>query len=532
MSGFGADGWGNLLWSGVTHSLAYPLVEPRYPLSYNTLSLSQLEIVMQLPRRLNGMEDDGPQATQTIAWAADALCSLMTSYGYRLVDTPLLEETDLLLRKSGGELASKMYTFTDPGGHRVSLRPEFTSSIVRAYLQGMNGGGPLPVRWSYLGPVFRYEPEVTEHRQFTQVGAELIGASGPWADAEVMALAVNGLSRVGITGHRLVVGHLGYVAALLDSLDLSDRARLFLLASVGTLSQGADGVRQVRQRAEGLGLLSGQSTPAGTESAVTSEAALALLEQYVQASESSIIGVRTPQEIRDRFLRKQRSAQDNGRFETAMNLLAKVAQTRGDPKDVLTKARQSTRSDQARLELDRLDETLELLSLYDTGVPVFLDFGLARGIAYYTGIVFEVDHPATAVLDRIMDRHPAAKDVSLGGGGRYDGLIQALGGAEPTPAMGFAWNLERVLAAARTNPTVHIPPQTQPKAFLVRPSYPGAETAAFREAERLRAQGKVVQLELDGRSLKECILLAQAQELAYVITVDTDGKTRRRKVPE
>ena len=475
---------------------------------------------MQLPRRLNGMEDEGPQATQTISWAAGALCSLMSSYGYRRVDTPLMEETDLLLRKSGGELASKMYTFTDPGGHRVSLRPEFTSSIVRAYLQGMNGGGSLPVRWSYLGPVFRYEPEVTEHRQFTQVGAELIGAAGPWADAEVMAVAVKGLSRVGITGHRLIVGHLGYVAALLDSLDLSDRARLFLLASVGTLSHGADGVRQVRQRAEELGLLAGQSTPAGAESAVTSEAALALLEQYVQASESSIIGVRTPQEIRDRFLRKQRSAQDNGPFETAMNLLAKVVQTRGDPKEVLRKARRRSDSAQARLELDLLWETLMVLSAYDLAVPVSVDFGLARGIAYYTGVVFEVQHPASG-------------GVSLGGGGRYDSLIQALGGDEPTPAMGFAWNLERVLSSAMKEPGLPRAHVNQHEPLLVRDDRRGwATSAAVIEAERLRAQGKVVQLELDGRSLKESIILAQAQGLAYVVTVDGDGKTRRRKVPD
>ena len=102
---------------------------------------------MQTPRRLKGMEDRGPESTGVLAWAGDVLRSFLVRYGYRRVDTPLLEDTDLLLRKSGGELASKMYTFTDPGGHRVSLRPEFTSSIVRAYLQGMNGGKPLPVRW-------------------------------------------------------------------------------------------------------------------------------------------------------------------------------------------------------------------------------------------------------------------------------------------------------------------------------------------------------------------------------------------------
>ena len=472
---------------------------------------------MQTPRRLRGMEDRGPDAARLMARAGDTLRAFLASYGYQQIDTPLLEETELLLRKSGGELASKMYTFTDPGGHRVSLRPEFTSSLVRAYLNGINYG-KLPVRWSYSGPVFRYEPEDVEYRQFTQVGAEIIGAAGTWADAEVMAMACKGLSHLGITGHQLVVGHLGFIGALLDSLGLSDRARLFLLASVATLSSSADGAQQVRQRAEEMGLLSTHAGEEETEDAVSSEAALALLERYAQTSASSTIGVRTPQEIRERFMRKQRYARDSGSFDRALDLLSRVVQVRSEPQAALKDIRRIVGSSQARGLVDDLATTLDALSQYQVGVPVSVEFGLARGIAYYTGAVFDI-------------RHPSARDASIGGGGRYDGLVQALGGPGPTPAMGFAWSLERVtgvMAAGRGPSTVTGP---QSDVLLLRPDSASAMTAALKEAERLRAQGKMVQLEVNGRSLQECLVYSREQGMGHVLTVEVDGEVKRRNVP-
>ena len=471
---------------------------------------------MQPPRRLRGMEDLGSDAARLMARAGDALRAFLASYGYQRIDTPLLEETELLLRKSGGELASKMYTFTDPGGHRVSLRPEFTSSLVRAYLNGTNGG-TLPVRWSYSGPVFRYEPEEVEYRQFTQVGAEIIGAGGAWADAEVMAMACKGLSHLGITGHRLVVGHLGFIGALLDSLGLSDRARLFLLASVATLSSGVDGAQQVRQRAEEMGLLSAHADEEDGEDAVSSEAAIALLERHAQTSASSTIGVRTPQEIRERSLRKQRYARDNGSFDRALDLLGQVVQVRGEPQAALKDIRRIVGSSQARGLVDDMAATLDALSQYQVGVPVSVEFGLARGIAYYTGAVFDI-------------RHPSVGDASLGGGGRYDGLVQALGGSDPTPAMGFAWSLERVTGVMTPGRGPSTATGSQPDVLLVRPDSAFAMTAALKEAERLRAEGEMVQLEVNGRSLQECLLQAQEQGTGHVLTVEADGKVKRRNV--
>ncbi len=474
---------------------------------------------MNVPRRLKGMEDVGPEAAQTMDWAAGTLCSFMARYGYKRVDTPLLEETELLLRKSGGELASKMYTFTDPGGHRVSLRPEFTSSIVRAYLQGMGQGGSIPMRWAYVGPVFRYEEDNAGSRQFIQVGAEIIGAAGPWADAEVMAIAAKGLSQLGVSGHRLVVGHLGVVNALLDDLGISDRGRLFLLNNVGALSRGAEGFREVKERAEGLGLLPGQNGMEKAATTITSEAALALLEQYSQRPPASSIGVRTPEEIRERFLRKQRFARDGGQFLGALESVSKLAQVQGKPSQALKAVRPMLRSSEAKGALKSAEETLAAFSSYDTGVPVSLDFGLARGIAYYTGLVFDI-------------RHPAQGTVPLGGGGRYDGLVQALGGSESTAAMGFAWSLERVVDVLKSERGTINASAPRRNAFIVRPQSADATSAALLEAERLREQGETVYLETDAVPLAESVSRARRQGVSQVITVSADGSVRHRKVAD
>ncbi len=474
---------------------------------------------MQPPQRLHGMRDQGPEEAQETSRVTSELLDFLRLYGYRQVDTPILEETDLLLRKSGGELASKMYTFTDPGGHRISLRPEFTSSIVRAYLNGM-GTGDLPHRWSYAGPVFRYELDQSGYRQFTQAGAELIGVAGPWADAEVVALACLGLARVGITRYRLVIGHLGFIGALLDSLGISDRARLFLLSSVGALSRGTEGVREVRQRATDLGLIQAEGGQDVEREELPSEADSALLEHYLRTMASPAIGVRTPEEIRKRFLRKHRASADAGRFNDALDLITSVVAIRGDPATAVQDVRKlvdSRQAPQAHEELDNLSEMLDGLAAYQVNDRVSVDFGLARGIAYYTGTVFEVR----------QDDEGAA---SLGGGGRYDGLVQGLSGNGSTPAMGFAWAVEQVVAAQSTAQRARKEQGTAP--VMVRPNGPSAVSAAVREAERLRAQGIVVELEAAPLSEQKAVAYAQARGFTQVITVDGSGKVTQTNVSE
>ena len=126
---------------------------------------------------LMGMRDLFEEENRHKLRVQNELQAALSLCGYRTIDTPVLEPTDIFLRKSGGELASQMYSFVEPGGHQVSLRPEFTSQVIRLFLQ-QEGAHSLPVRWQYAGPVFRYTAgEVGHGRQFTQVGAELIGAA-------------------------------------------------------------------------------------------------------------------------------------------------------------------------------------------------------------------------------------------------------------------------------------------------------------------------------------------------------------------
>ena len=134
-----------------------------------------------------GMRDLSQREYSSMSAHQKKLQQHLDLHGYDAIDVPLLEETELFLRKSGGELAARLYSFTDPSGWRVSLRPEFTSSVIRRYLQeAEQGAQSFPRRFQYAGPVFRFEPaDKGGGRQFTQVGAELIGVEAPWADAVI-----------------------------------------------------------------------------------------------------------------------------------------------------------------------------------------------------------------------------------------------------------------------------------------------------------------------------------------------------------
>ncbi|MBU6429224.1 MAG: histidine--tRNA ligase, partial [Cyanobacteria bacterium REEB65] len=114
-------------------------------------------------------------------------------YGYEEIRTPIFEATELFARGIGDEtdiVGKEMYTFTDRSGRSLTLRPEGTAGIVRAYLENKLYAGPQPVKLWYQGPMFRYErPQKGRQRQFYQIGAEVFGSAEPTADAEAIALA-------------------------------------------------------------------------------------------------------------------------------------------------------------------------------------------------------------------------------------------------------------------------------------------------------------------------------------------------------
>ena len=385
--------------------------------------------------RLPGMADVMGRDHEVLSKAVGTLKSFLGEAGYSPIDTPLLEETELFVRKSGGELTSRLYTFTEPGGRRVSLRPEFTSSVIRYFIDVV-GPDATPFRCHYSGPVFRYEPgDASKLRQFTQVGAELVGAPGAEADAEMLAVAWNGLRQIGLDGHRLRIGHLGAIHDLLDRYTLSEPAKLFAIGHLQELKDGSLDAVGLRQRAEGIGLLSesNRSPLHAAESEGIDEAAVGFIKEALSASMPSSFGGRTAEEIITRMLRKARRPDDGAIFEEAAEAVSRLVRLEGAPEYVIEAANRVAEGvPTCRDHFRGLESLVEALTRKGIGESdLVLDMGMVRGIAYYTGAIFEIT---------------AADGRSLGGGGRYDGLVRALGG-DDVPALGFAYSMDQVVGS-------------------------------------------------------------------------------------
>lgn len=461
--------------------------------------------------------DYTPSDWRRLVVISDRLRLFLDRRGYQVVSTPILEHTDLFLRKSGGELAAQMYSFVDPAGRNVSLRPEFTSSVVRQYIDG-SLKGPMPQRWQYCGTVFRYERvgqepgDMPAGLEFQQLGAELLGASGEAADAEVLATAVQGMTALGVRGHKLRIGHMGVVNDMLDRLGLSERARVFVVNSFADLRVGAAGVEAVRERATELRLLGEENTRALADLArrMSPEDAEGMVEGFLAQGVAGIAGQRTPEEVFRRYLKKLREAGVPEIVDAAIRMCAELVAMSGPSDRVRPKLGALVQKyGIAEDVLAPVDRLLKALGYYDLkDVPVVLDLGMARGIAYYTGVVFDIDHA------KVKGR------PSLGGGGRYDGLVRALSGKQDLPALGFAYSVDRISQV--------LPPEfgeDEPQG-AVRVLVTAQEThldQAVATAERLRAQGIPAELDLSNRKDADVARYAEQRGIHTVMRVGADG---------
>ncbi len=392
--------------------------------------------------RLPGMYDVSGRDHRRLQDASDRISRCLEDNGFEFVGAPLLERTDLFIRKSGGELTSKLYSFTDPGGNRVSLRPEFTSSIIRRFVEDGSPSG-LPARWYYAGPVFRYDEE-TSCRQFTQVGAEIVGASGAEADTEAVSLACACLEAAGVQDAAVRIGHIGVLNELLTGMDVSGRARMMAVSSMPSLKLGRTGTTRLMEEARELGLLGEEPAGAvGQPGRRTTDAAGESIHDALAAAMSSTFGRRSGRQIVRRLVRKAHEVDRPGGLERAFELTSRLARVDGPPGAAIEQARSIAASyGLEAASLNELEGLFEALERSQTRSPdVVLDLGLARGIAYYSGITFE-----------LTGASPRGNAAPLGGGGRYDGLVRALGG-DDVPALGFAFTTEHVVAALNGNNT-------------------------------------------------------------------------------
>ncbi len=457
---------------------------------------------------VQGTTDALPPAAARLRAVSDKLFATYAQFGYEQIDTPVLEARELYLKKSSPELTANTYTFTDPGGQELALRPEMTASVLRAYLD-RGPSAPEVRRWCYSGPVFRYQPPAKgRYRQFTDHGLELIGASGPLADAEVIQVGLQALECVGVRRLRLILGHVGALRSFLDVMGLSERVEWFLLGNIHRLARSRRSQVQVKRELEEAGLLrrvGGGDEISKTLRELPADEAESFVRRLLKGMDANFAGNREPDEIVQRLLKKVRAGDEDVQLDRAIEFVVELGSVRGEPDDAIAKARSlisGYRLDSSAVE--ELGEVAELLKVAaGPDLEIEVDFSLVREMAYYTGVIFEVFPQDDSSLQ-------------LCGGGRYDGLADLLGAKRPVAAIGLGFRLERVASVAQ------LPPAEGPVGSLV-----CAEGAPLRmlvaEAVRLRKQGEPVRIDLQQRTVDANMAYARSAGIGCLIVVRQDA---------
>jgi len=447
-------------------------------------------------------------------------------HGYAPIEVPILENTELYLRKSGEEISARLYDFTYRN-RRIALRPEMTASVLRAYVERMQDEA-LPLRMQYTGPVFRYEkPQQNRYRQFTMTGAELLGASGAMADAELLHLACSGLEQLGVSDYELVIGHSGLLESYLQKLGLRKQLLNFLLRNMENLRKR--GLPQVVESLRAIfpefqlnaddDALEMAADEAGGDHLImalremTDAEARQAITDLLSSLNIRIDTNRDEGEVIDRLLRKIREADQAPKLRSALDYMERLGQLRGAPAHVLPRARALA----AEFDLDPrmisgLEATLDRMAdCVQLRGEIALDLGLNRGLHYYTGLIFEIHCPT-----------PTGEAVQVCGGGRYDRLISILGGGAATPAAGFAYGVERIARLLNAGGSAS---QHRLDAYLI-PVTEADRAACQQIAKALRAGEAAVALSIDGRSLRRSLKQADRLGAALVIIL---GEAERER---
>jgi histidyl-tRNA synthetase len=362
--------------------------------------------------------------------------------GYEPVRTPILEFSDLHERKSGAGIVSKLFELEGGGSATICLRPELTASIVRAYALAP-ATPPLPWRVCSAGPVFRYEsdPGAGRLREFTQVGIELIGAPGPAADAEVIALADRALAGAGIADATIRIGHVGLILEVLSHAGLPASASSALVEMLSAAAAEGEGIQSIETALDRLKAWLKSGGEAEAIMPAVSQADDTGVDRLFRHLVPDVTGRRSGHEIINRLRTKwvldHSLSEILGRVREQFRGLAHL---RGPARAVLEQLSASYRELAPRSIAD-LGALVKQLA--EAGVDterVELDLGFGRGIGFYTRMIFE--------LVVALPNGPA----EVCGGGRYDGLARVLGSDRDDRGVGFAFGLERLMetCAARS----------------------------------------------------------------------------------
>jgi len=382
---------------------------------------------LQVPKGTFDVLGDDALARDALTAVAKAI---LERAGYARIETPAFEATELFTRGVGRStdiVRKEMYSFEDAGGRSLTLRPEGTAPVARAYMEHGMHKRAQPVKLWYASSFFRAEaPQQGRYRQFWQVGAEAIGSADPAVDAEVILLLSELLEALGSRGVRLRIASLGTPES---RAAYREELQTFLRQHSDRLSG------DVRER---------------------------IADNPLRAFDSDHPGTREVMASAPRLL--------------------------------------------DRLDADDAEHFAEVRAMLDAaGIAYEVDTTLVRGLDYYTRTVFEFTSDALGAQS------------GVGGGGRYDGLVEQLGGP-PTPGCGWAAGVERMLLSSQQAAVA--PP---PVDLYVAAAEPAQRVAAFRLVADARSAGHAARLELAGRSMKGVFKQADRIGARYVAVLGADG---------
>jgi len=400
--------------------------------------------------RLPGFRDFPPEDLDLRTRLFDAWRRVSRRYGFVEYDAPPLEPLDLYTAKSGAEIVGQLYAFTDKGGREVTLRPEMTPSLARV-LGERSRAMSKPIRWFSIPQLFRYERQQRGRlREHFQWNVDVVGEAGVEADAEVLAVALDALRELGLGADqvRARVSDRPLLAALLRAAGVPEDRLEAAYQVVDKVERESGGRLRARLTdSDGVGL--------------TPEAADAVLSVFDEPA------------------------------------LDRVEARYGGEPGVS----------------ERIGEIRSLLAILDDlGLADFVEFDLTvvRGLAYYTGIVFE-----------IFDREGELRAIC--GGGRYDRLLELVGG-EPLPAVGFG--MGDVVLGELLKDRDLVPEHRREVDFLIVSIGEEQRPLARRVATSLRTAGCSVVYPLREQSVRKQFAAASSEGARHVVILGPDEVDR------
>ncbi len=388
-----------------------------------------------------GMRDYGPKEMVKQNYVFNKIKEVFMRYGFDELDTPAVESYELLAAKGGGgeEIKKEIYYFKDQSGRELGLRFEFTTSAARYVTNKPNL--LLPFKKYQIGKVWRYDrPQKGRYREFYQCDADIIGSSEPEADAEIISMTVDALKETGFSDFYVKINSRNLLEGLLVQEGVQKEKCEDFMRSVDKLDKlGEPGV----------------------------------VEELVQ----------------------------KGFEEPVVQKALSAIKYKGDLKQGLENIK--AENELAKKGLEELKKLSRALEEYSPDAELVLDLSLARGLGYYTGIVFEV--------------WSREFNSSLAGGGRWDNLIEILGG-KPTPATGIAIGVERLIMLMEEKGLLENIPKTVCKVFVA-PVNDDTRKRAFEILKMLRENGIPSETDLMGRKLRKQLEYASGRGIQYVVIV-------------